>query len=447
VPDNELSEREREILRLVATGASNKEIAQQLFITTNTVKVHLRNIFAKIGVASRTEATVYAIREGLIQVEGVPRVEEPVAALPMPMEPTLPTSVAPAVPTGKLERAQLPRWWIAAGALAVLLVVVVGLASAMRQPAATVSASPAAPTPRPRWQARAALPTPRSGLAAATYENRIYVIGGEAAQGITGVVERYDPTSDTWITLSSKPTAVTDVTATVVGGQIYVPGGCLDSEHVRITDRLEVYDPRQDRWEERARLPKPVSAYALTTFEGKIYLFGGWDGSRYIDSAYEYDPRRDSWRTLSPMSEARGYAGAAVVGGKIFVIGGYDGRDPSATNEAYLPERDNGGDTPWIQRVSLPTGRYGMGVASISNIIYVIGGEGEPGSELLPLGYSQEDDKWQPFESPFPKQWSYLVTLPLGTQLYSIGGKLEGMPTSQNMAYQALYTILIPVLR
>src|SRR5512135_3524580 len=65
-----LSERELDILRLVATGAANKEIAQQLFISANTVKVHLRNIFAKIGVASRTEATLYAIRAGLVVLEG-----------------------------------------------------------------------------------------------------------------------------------------------------------------------------------------------------------------------------------------------------------------------------------------------------------------------------------------------------------------------------------------
>src|SRR5438477_4764603 len=64
----ELSEREHEILRLVATGASNKQIAQQLVISPNTVKVHLRNIFGKIGVATRTEATLYAIRQGLVQV-------------------------------------------------------------------------------------------------------------------------------------------------------------------------------------------------------------------------------------------------------------------------------------------------------------------------------------------------------------------------------------------
>ncbi len=62
-----LSDREIEILQLVGQGKSNKEIAGLLFISVNTVKVHLGNIFGKIGVTSRMEATLYAIEQGIIK--------------------------------------------------------------------------------------------------------------------------------------------------------------------------------------------------------------------------------------------------------------------------------------------------------------------------------------------------------------------------------------------
>jgi len=55
---NDLIEREREILSLVAKGSSNKEIARDLNISTNTVNFNLRNIFTKVGANSRTEATL-----------------------------------------------------------------------------------------------------------------------------------------------------------------------------------------------------------------------------------------------------------------------------------------------------------------------------------------------------------------------------------------------------
>jgi two-component system NarL family response regulator len=61
-----LTERELEVLRLVAKGMSNKEIAGELVIAENTVKNHVRNILEKLQMKSRMEAAMYAVREKLV---------------------------------------------------------------------------------------------------------------------------------------------------------------------------------------------------------------------------------------------------------------------------------------------------------------------------------------------------------------------------------------------
>jgi DNA-binding NarL/FixJ family response regulator len=61
-----LTEREVEVLRLVAQGLSNPDIAGQLNITVNTVKVHLRNILDKLQVENRTQAAAFAVRSGFV---------------------------------------------------------------------------------------------------------------------------------------------------------------------------------------------------------------------------------------------------------------------------------------------------------------------------------------------------------------------------------------------
>lgn len=61
-----LSPREGEVLQLVAQGATNKQIADSLFISENTVKTHLRNIMEKLHLANRSQATAYAVKRGLV---------------------------------------------------------------------------------------------------------------------------------------------------------------------------------------------------------------------------------------------------------------------------------------------------------------------------------------------------------------------------------------------
>jgi len=69
VPGLRLTDRELEVLRLVAQGLNNREIAKQLFISENTVKNHVRNILEKLQLHSRMEAVMYAVREKLVELE------------------------------------------------------------------------------------------------------------------------------------------------------------------------------------------------------------------------------------------------------------------------------------------------------------------------------------------------------------------------------------------
>jgi DNA-binding NarL/FixJ family response regulator len=69
---NPLSPREEEVVRLVALGLRNADAAKRLFISEQTVKTHLNNVFQKLGIQDRVELTIYAIRHGIIGVHERP---------------------------------------------------------------------------------------------------------------------------------------------------------------------------------------------------------------------------------------------------------------------------------------------------------------------------------------------------------------------------------------
>jgi DNA-binding CsgD family transcriptional regulator len=440
MPDiSDLSEREIEILKLVAGGASNKQIAHALTISTNTVKVHLRNIFNKIEVASRTEAAMFAVRQGLVD-GGVTNFDGEHAIFE--------GTPTPNRAMGTENRDLIfGRRWILIGSplvviLAIILIVIFGNGLGVWPMA---SNEPSSSAPMPRWQELAPMLTARSNLAVAVYENQIYAIAGETKDGVTGVVEMFDPAANRWETRSPKPVAVKDASAVVIRGEIYVPGGLMDNG--RPTDIMEVYNPLENTWERRASLPISLSAHSLAAFEGNLYLFGGWDGVRYVNIVLEYNPTEDEWVEHKPMPTARGYAGTAVSGGKIFIIGGYDGNRALDVNEVYWPERDDGYSDPWSTASNLPERRYAMGITNIADIIYLVGGEGEDSENLSPLEYIPSLNIWGQFENPLPQHWSFMGLVNLDTRLLAIGGKVDGEPSPISMVYQAIYTISIPLIR
>jgi DNA-binding CsgD family transcriptional regulator/N-acetylneuraminic acid mutarotase len=441
----DLSERELEILKLVATGASNKEIAQQLYISPNTVKVHLKNIFAKIGAASRTEAAMYVVQQGLFQPatpgEGA---SAPDIAGPSPAEAG---NLGEGVETEKASRLgrAFPGWTVV-GAL--LLFTLLGLLIFLQQRQGLGGQPSLAATDTPRWSARSSLPTPRFGLASAVYGESVFAIAGESDQGVSDTVEKYEPDTDQWTTLASKPLPVTDANAAVLAGKIFVPGGRTASGEV--TDRVEIYDPLEDSWTEGVPLPAPMSAYALAVFEGKLYVFGGWDGEKYLRSVYEYDPDREVWTERASMPTARGFAGAEVAGRTIYVIGGDSQEGALPVNEAYLPDLDNGSDNPWQIKAELPEPRYAFGIASIADTISVLGGKGEGLEEYQGLVYLPASDEWQQIEAPQAPVGYGLELAASGPYLYLLGGILEGSQDEEISGafyvYRVYYTVSFPVI-
>jgi DNA-binding NarL/FixJ family response regulator len=71
-PSSELTSRELDVLRLVATGEPNKQIATELGISERTARTHVSRILRKLGLSSRTQAALWAVREGLVEVEREP---------------------------------------------------------------------------------------------------------------------------------------------------------------------------------------------------------------------------------------------------------------------------------------------------------------------------------------------------------------------------------------
>ncbi len=471
-----ISEREIEVLRLVAEGKTNQQIARVLVISPNTVKVHLRNIFEKLGVQSRTEATMEAVRRGWVGVNvaalpgavfgpgDAPAAEPPAAQPPaeapaetpaeIPAAEPAAASTAPPVPVEPIQaRTPIALWQRVYMVGAALLIFLGLLAPAWWQsrsqaarltPFSDAGRPQTAAAPRgqvARWLTRAPLPEPRSRMAVATDGTRLYVIGGETGGALTDQVTIYDPRSNGWQAAAGKPTAVANAAALWLDDRVIVPGGTLADGAA--TNAVEVYDPQADTWSARAPLPFPLAAYGAAALGGKLYLFGGWDGAQNRADTLIYDPASDSWGSGTALAEPRAFLAASALGGVIYVAGGFDGEREAAAVAAYDPAGEGRAAGPWTPRAPLSQPRGGLGLVALGSRLYAIGGGW---TEALTFNeqYDTRTDAWSRIETPIVGQWRNLGAVALGNKVYAIGG-WGGSYLSNNEEYQALLQQLLPL--
>lgn len=441
-----LSETELEILRLVATGATNREVARERGISEATVKKHVTNINSKLGTGNRTEAARRALELGLVTVstpEGQSEGIDGAAARRL---------------TAELERARRGSRRafraVAAAGLVLLALLIVALAlddeirAILLEPTPTpVPTSPAVDA-GPQWVSLPSLPSPRSGLALAADVDGVYAIGGADAHAVLSDTLRWDTDTLLWEERASKPTAVRDVGAVAVRGKFIVPGGCgTDGRAVAV---VEAYDPQADRWLAASPLPEPVCGYALVELQGQVYLFGGRAGEDPTTASqhvWRYDSQADEWHSEGSLPLARTDLAAAVVGGEIHLLGGRDqyGRQ-QVSHWTFLPwsEADRWRD---VGGPPLPAGRVGLVATSAARKIFAVGGgwdrRVDDGALVWEVG---SDGDWQPWVDVrgATPQRGHAAALSQGQLLYVAGGEADSRLLDAFQLIQIAWTVPLP---
>lgn len=478
-----ISERELDVLNCLAEGASNREIADRLSISHHTVKVHVRNIFTKLGVSSRTEATTVALQKGMLSIPGIATEPQTAEAAPEgeaieddPAQPAVldgdavaggqeeiteelsseeallseqPEDTLPAAQPAGRSRISRRQLMAIVGILAVL-VVALAVNSLLRgdeRAQATTEAESGATSVAfeetaigENWVSSRAMPEARQKMALATVGLNIYAIGGEGDDGVDNRVFIFNSQQQEWQEGAPKLTAVAGAAAAVVEGEIYVAGGY--GANGAATTAVEAYSPLNNAWRPVTALPRPLAGAVAIAGDGQLYLFGGEDGGEALDSSFVYDPGAQQWQELPPLPTARAFAVGGLLGGALYVVGGSDGAQPLDTCELFDPA-----SAAWSACPALSQPRAAAGSAVVLNKLYVVGGRvGEEGSygELFDVAEAQ----WAAFTIPMLEEsadWPYLGVANVETHIYAVGGERGGQMSDALYVYRPLvYTFFIP---
>jgi len=443
--DNPLSEREMEVARLLATGASNAEIARDLVISPHTVKVHLRNIFEKLQVNSRTEASMLLVQRGWIVVPGA--VVEPAAETePAPLPEPAPLHDTPA---------HFPIWlraYLASALVVGLLLLLAPYAGALMTDATDLLTNAGAPPTlppaaqlEPRWRMRTPLSQPLSRHALVNHGGQLLLLGGETTAGVVrDTVQFFDEQSGRWMTLAPLPMPLANLAAATLGPTLYIAGGSQPSAappgEAVLADQLWRYEDDRTAWTAVSKLPYPVAGAGLVADDVALYLIGGWDGRTMRNEIWRYTPdTRAGWELVGHLAKARAFLGAAAVRGDIYLAGGYDGEREVELVERFTPAT---GEVHELAPMATPRG--GLALVYDGVTLYAIGGGWTQPMVNLER-YDLATNAWSNLSSPIQGEWRHLAAAGRDGHIYITGG-WAGDYLDSHFEFQSSFRALLPVI-
>lgn len=200
------------------------------------------------------------------------------------------------------------------------------------------------------WAARAPMPTPRSGLAAAVVRNAsgqyiLYAIGGccgtSQTAGALKRVEAYNASTNIWTRKANLPAERGGLNgAGVIRGKVYVPGG-LD-ENGAATKTLYVYTPATNTWSQKANLPRSIAMGMTAVIGGKLFLLTG-KLNALPQRLYRYDPSTNIWTRRADLPRDHRFGAGTAINGKFYVVWGN-----SPTVDVYDPATNT-----WTKRLTM----------------------------------------------------------------------------------------------
>jgi len=458
IMENPLSDREMEVARLLVTGATNGEIARVLVISPHTVKVHLRNVFDKLQVSSRTEASMLLIKRGWVVVPGVgltgaeaPAVQEemPVAEFPLLAEPE---------PLANVE-AQ-PRPWQLGIVLVALAFALVSLlvppwittpksyVALLSDGGQTILGKPVLNNLPYRWEVQPSLSQPRSRMAAIVDGNKIYVIGGEGEEGTPlDLMEVFDLVTKQWQKGAPLPSPRANLAVALDGNDLIAAGGSrLDNSadtSMLIYDDMVHYRRDLEFWTPAGKLPMPLAGAALEVHGDKLYLAGGWDGQKMQDSVWALPLAKvdnatpEDWVVVTHLPEAKAWFGAEMVDDQLYVAGGYDGRRELADFAAY-----NVTSNEWRHLAPLTTPRGGVTLVYDGLTVLALGG-GWDNTIQNHERYDALTNHWTTITSPISGEWRHFGAVAYDGSVYFFGG-WSGAYLDSTLQFQSTFRALLP---